>query len=131
MSDEGRGTARALEIVAEGRASHVQWRDHLRGCPGCAECRRLGIDWSVEREQEWIEKYDLVERVLQQAAQARAEGAAEAYEACAAWLLTEAAACRRTAASLTGEDAAMWVLDAQALERAAAAMRARAAGGGQ
>jgi hypothetical protein len=54
----------ARAIIAEGKQSHIQWRDHLAACPGCEECRRLGIDWSAAREDEWVAKYDALRRTL-------------------------------------------------------------------
>lgn len=54
----------ARDIVAEGRASHAGWAEHLKRCPGCEQCKTLGIDWGWEREQSWVERYDFLLGVI-------------------------------------------------------------------
>jgi hypothetical protein len=54
----------ARDIIAEGRASHVGWAEHLKRCPGCEQCKTLGIDWGWEREQSWVERYDFLLGVI-------------------------------------------------------------------
>lgn len=64
---------RAFAILAEGRASHVQWFEHLKwheDNPGivCEPCKgRSELNgWGSAREQQWIDNYDHVVKVLKE-----------------------------------------------------------------
>lgn len=63
--------ARAFAILEEGRASHVQWYEHLKyhetypefvcdACKGRSEYN----GWGSAREEQWIDNYDHVIKVL-------------------------------------------------------------------
>lgn len=66
MSDHER--AEAIAIIEEARQSHVWWRDHFneiagRGCESCG-VETHNLIGNAPEQQEWVEKYDLVLRVL-------------------------------------------------------------------